>query len=148
MAKFTLTFKDPDNDHYEVIEAVAKSSKLDPDEVQALVNRFTDGEYVTLQFDTDKNKCWVVFTDKEGVDDWQPVQGGDVICKATNIRDKYNDGRDAYIGVLQEQLDEALDTYRSEDDKQSSAAKNLLRFIEDTRQELNGLKSAKGGFQL
>lgn len=141
MAKFTLTFKDPDNDHYEIIEKIARQNKLDPDEVQALVSRFTDGEYVTLQFDTAKNKCWVLYEGKEGVNDFKEER--DVVLKVTNIRDKYFEGRQTYIATLQGQIDEAMQTYKAESDKKSPAAKNLLRFIEDTRHELNGLKEAE-----
>jgi hypothetical protein len=140
MAKFTLTFKDPDNDHYEIIEKIARQNKLDPDEVQALVSRFTDGEYVTIQFDTDKNKCWVLFTNKEGVNDFKPER--DVVIKTTDYWEKYTTGRKVHVASLQAQIDEAVTAYQAEEDKKSPAARNLLRFIEDVRQELNGFKGA------
>ncbi len=138
MAKFTLTFKDRDTDFDDIIDAVAKQNNLDVEEVVKLVHRFTDGAYVTLQFDTEKNKCWVLFNGKEGVDDWKIER--DVVIKTTSVHDKYNEGRKAYMASLERQLDEALETYKAEDDKKSSAAKNLLRFIEDTRQDLNGFR--------
>lgn len=147
MAKFTLTFAEAQDDYNEVITAVAKQNKLDVDDVVNLVHRFTDGDSVTLQFDTDKRKCYVLFTHKDGVNDWEIEQ--DVVIKATNIRDRYNEGRIAHVANLQSQMDEAIETYKNEPDKKSSAAKNLLRFIEDTRQELNGFREAdrnRGGY--
>ena len=140
MAKFTLTFSEAQDDYNEVIVAVAKQNNLDVDKVVGLVHRFTDGDSVTLQFDTEKKKCWVVYTNKEGVNDFKDEV--DVVIKATNVRDKYTEGRKAYMASLERQLDEALETYKAEDDKHSAAAKNLLRFIEDTRQELNRFREA------
>ena len=143
MAKFTLTFTEPEEDVYEIIETIARQHNLDESEVEKFVHRFTEGGSVTLQFDTEKNKCFVVFSYKEGINDFKDER--DVIAKATDIHDKYNEGRKAHIDMLQAQMDEALDAYRNETDKKSSAAKNLLRFIEDTRQELNGFKGANRG---
>jgi hypothetical protein len=146
MAKFTLTFiedRDNDDSHYEIIDTIARQHNLDVGDVQAFVERFVDGNTVTLQFDTEKQKCFVLYAGKEGVNEFKDER--DVILKATNIRDRYTDGRKAYMATLQAQLDEATDTYKQESDKQSSASKNLLRFIEDVRQELNGLKAVNGG---
>jgi hypothetical protein len=146
MAKFTLTFiedRDNDDSHYEIIDTIARQHNLDVGDVQAFVERFVDGNTVTLQFDTEKQKCFVLYAGKEGVNDFKDER--DVILKTTNIHDRYFEGRAVYIATLQTQLDEAAETYKQEGDKKSAAAKNLLRFIEDVRQELNGLKAVNGG---
>ena len=140
MAKFTLTWKDQDNDNYETIAKVAKQNNLSIAEVEKLVDRFTDGECVTLQFDTEKGKCWVLFDGKEGVNDWKVER--DVVLSLPDRWEKYTTGRESYIATLQAQIDEALTAYQQETDRKSPAAKNLLRFIEDTRQELNALKAS------
>lgn len=139
MAKFTLTFS-TDEDIYEIVENIAKQNGLSVDAVDQLVTRFTDGYEVTLQFDTVKNKCWVLFNGKEGINDLEPPKR-DVIIKTIDLKAKYFEGRKAHMETLQSHIDEALDAYQQETDKKSSAAKNLLRFIEDTRQELNAFKA-------
>lgn len=141
MAKFTLTFTEVQDDYDEIISAIAKQNNLDVDkDVVALVHRFTDGCEVTLQFDTEKKKCWVLFNGKEGINDWKVER--DVVAKTVNYWEKYTTGRKTHVASLQAQIDEALQAYKDEEDKKSPAARNLLRFIEDVRQELNAFKGA------
>ena|SRR5271157_4549198 len=141
MAKFTLTFIEAEGDdtHYEIVDTIARQHKLDVNQVQAFVERFVDGDTVTLQFDTATNKCFVLYADKEGVNDIKDERN--VVAK-TDYWEKYTTGRAKHCENLQAQIDEALEVYKAEEDKKSAAAKNLLRFIEDVRQELKGFKGA------
>ena len=137
MAKFTITFKDTDpmgqgeTGLGGTVARFAAQNKLDEDEVDALVDAYIDcGEMVTLQFDTEAGTCTVVKADERGINDW--VDDG----ARVEIDVKWGKTREEEVAELQRQVDEAVATLAKEEDKTTPYAQGLVKFIWDTKKEI------------
>jgi len=136
MAKFTITFKDPDNDRSSIIGQVAYQNKLDEDAVYDLVDRFA-GEYVTLQFDTEAGTCAVLEDGDNGVNDYNSYG-------KTAVDVEEDEDAAWEIEELTRQVKQTRKDYEDEPDKESRYAKGLLKFIIDTNAEIKNLKINSG----
>jgi len=133
--KFTLALQDMymDDDVDSMVRIVARQGGMTEEEVWGLVNSFV-GNAVTLQFDTADKSCRILKTDEEGVNEWTPER--DVVLKLGHIQ------LDEQVRELERQLDEAVVALSKEDNKNTPYARNMLRFIMDTRETLNAMTRA------
>lgn len=141
MAKFTLTFytdEDEGGDRGDKIAKVAFQQGMDADGLHEFVRSHVDSDWVTLQFDTEANTCTLVPPTAVGEDDWDRKR----LPKSVEDRRKRDEREKA---ELQRQIDEAVAAIDAEADKQTAYVMGLLRFIEDSREQLNYLKGMAGG---
>jgi hypothetical protein len=139
MAKFTVTFKNPDNSVNTVLEQVADRCGFNYGELCEFVDGYIGvGEYITLQFDydplSDESTCEVLPTNVVGIDDWREKPSPSERLQTEQCRRKVAD--------LRRQLDEALDTLAKEPDKTTPYALNLLKFVMDVRDDLKRWEAA------
>jgi hypothetical protein len=131
--KFTLTFKDPDYDTEDMADVLYDKTGID---FYDFIHEWVDGEYITLQFDTDAKTCTVVKSGENGINEhWDRP---DVVAAVKPV--------DTETPELKRQLDEALETLSKEEDKSTPYAQSLLRFIMDTREQIKFYETDETAF--
>jgi hypothetical protein len=118
--KFTLTFKDPDMNIGGLSDFMYDKTGMDYFD---FICQWTDGEYVTIQFDTEAGTATVLKEGEPGVNEHHEKL--DIVGK---VKLPSNE-----IGELKRQLDEALESLAKEEDKSTPYAQSLLKFIMETR---------------
>lgn len=124
--RFTLTFKDPDMDIQDLADVMFDKTGQD---YYNFVHQWTDGEYVSIQFDTVAGTAVVLKQNEAGVNDhWDKDQN--VVARVDHAR--FSNEADE----LKRQLNEAADSLAKEEDKTTPYARGLLKFIIDTRDQI------------
>lgn len=129
--KFTLTFKDPDVGINNLADVLYDKSGQD---YYDFIRQWTDGEYVTIQFDSDARTATLLRNGEIGIDEHHE-KSTDVVAKVDRAR-FFDDSAE-----LHRQLDEAAETLAKEEDKTTPYARSLLKFIIETRDTLKLMES-------